>query len=390
MKNRHIRHLFKLFFGWILLALSMNTQAAGPSTVAKLNSDLWPNSITSKQEFDTASRAEILIFLSVYKELFSTDIKPSVLKIKSINAVSFERWKARFKTTWLNTFLDATKTCKNEKELGCSFKENNFEKLLVYSENFKNSLPEKYNPWLEMSDGFYRTYLKEQARLAALFPNPTSEILPLSDIEIIGDRFKDGEFLITLDDGPTKTDDTAKYSKLLKDNGISAFFFAVGDSLETKMKMTSAETVKNIYQGQCLASHGYHHKSHQTWKEWKSSIDKNQALIKQITGKNSPIAFRPPYGQVQQDLVNYLASQHSTIYLWNIDSQDWHSGITAKEVSLRVKKLMLLWRKGIILFHDVHQKAFVAIPEVVQFAKGPNLHWIDCSSVKMNQQKMDS
>lgn len=381
MKNGFIRFLLRFCIGGLLLILTMIAQAAGPSAVAKSNIDLWPNLITSKEEFDTASRAEILIFLSVYKEKFSAEVKANDLNVKSINSVSFDRWKARFKTYWLNTFLDATKSCKNDKELGCGFKETDFEKLLAYSAQFKTSLPAKYGPWIEMSQGFYQTYLKEQARLAALFPNPTSEILPLADTEILGDRFNDGEFLLTLDDGPTQTDDTAKYSRLLRANGISAFFFALGDALETKLNKTSTEGLKNIYQGQCLASHGYHHKSHQKWTDWKNSIDKTQSLIKRITENNSPVAFRPPYGQSQESLINYLASQQSSIILWNIDSQDWQSSITAEEVSFRVKKLMLLWRKGIILFHDVHKKAFVAIPEAIQLGKISHLHWIDCSTL---------
>lgn len=378
MKSGFIR---LILCGVLGVSLTAIVHAAGPSTVAKSNTTLWPDPITSKQAFDKASRAEILIFLSVYKENFNAEMKAADLNIKSFNAVSFERWKNRFKTYWLNTFIDATKSCKNDKEMGCSFKETDFAKLLNYAENFSTTLPEKYTAWKNMSRDFYQTYLKEQARLAALFPHPTSEILPLTDTEILGDRFKDGEFLLTLDDGPTQTDDTKKYAQLLRTHGISAFFFALGDALETKLKKNSPQSLKDIYQGHCLASHGYHHNSHQKWVDWKDSLNKTEDLIQKITENNSPVQFRPPYGQRQKNLTDYLATKHASVILWNIDSQDWQRKLSPPEVSVRIQKLMLLWRKGIILFHDVHKKGFVAIPDAIQLGKTAQLQWMDCSKI---------
>ena len=363
--------------------LTWSAHAAGPAAVAKANTNLWPDQISSKESYDTASRAEILLFLSVYQNMFAAPVNPADLGVKSINQSSFDRWQERFKRYWLNTYLDAAQSCKSVEALGCGFKESDFEKLLSYSKQFTTTLPAQYEPWKTMSQPFYQIYLKEQARLAALFPNPTSEILPLAETEIIGDHFKDGEFLLTMDDGPTLSDDTEKYTKLLRENGISAFFFALGDGLEAKLRKTPVETLRQVYQGQCLASHGYQHKSHQKWTEWKSSLDKTRDLVHRITGKDNPVAFRPPYGQVQLSVINYLASQQAPVILWNIDSQDWQGKITPEEVNMRVKKLMLLWRKGIILFHDVHKKGFTAIPGAIQLGKMAGLRWVDCGEITM-------
>lgn len=40
------------------------------------------------------------------------------------------------------------------------------------------------------------------------------------------------------------------------------------------------------------------------------------------------------------------------IVLWNIDSQDMSPGLSIQQVADRVTTLMLLWRKGIIRWHD--------------------------------------
>jgi hypothetical protein len=85
--NKLIRFLFCI--GGILL-LAMDAEAAGPSAVAKSSTDLWPHSITSRTDFNTASRAEILIFLSVYKEKFSAAVNAEDLGVKSINTASLD------------------------------------------------------------------------------------------------------------------------------------------------------------------------------------------------------------------------------------------------------------------------------------------------------------
>jgi hypothetical protein len=37
---------------------------------------------------------------------------------------------------------------------------------------------------------------------------------------------------------------------------------------------------------------------------------------------------------------------------------------------------MFLWRRGIILFHDIHEKALNAIPEIVGATNGSGVVWI--------------
>jgi len=357
--------------------------AVGPSDVAKANQSLWPTKIDSVQSYNMASRAEMLIFLKEYSNLSSAEIKPEFLNIKHVNTESIESWKIRTAKYWFSNFLDAAKDCTDGKTLGCGFKGSNFAELLIYANKFASSLPKEYADWLEMSSIFFKSYIHEQARLAALFPNPTSEILPLSDSEVIGDQFASGEFLLTFDDGPTpKNGDTEKYTELLRKENISAFFFVLGNALTARLTKTTAAEIGNIYYRQCLDSHGFEHKSHQKWTDWRLSLDQTKVAVKLID-INSKVAFRPPYGQRSIELIaKQKMDSGSPVVLWNIDSQDWHSKINANEVGDRVQKLMLIWRRGIILFHDVHSKALTAVPKLITFAKSSHLKWVDCHSVK--------
>jgi hypothetical protein len=43
---------------------------------------------------------------------------------------------------------------------------------------------------------------------------------------------------------------------------------------------------------------------------------------------------------------------------------------------------MLLWRKGIILFHDVHPKAEIAVPAINEYFKDCPVKWLTPEEIK--------
>ena len=79
-------------------------------------------------------------------------------------------------------------------------------------------------------------------------------------------------------------------------------------------------------------------------------------------GQSKLTLFRPPYGQRNAELLQALERGGLKNILWNIDSQDWHASTTGTKAAGRVLSLMLLWRHGTILFHDIHPKAPQALP----------------------------
>jgi hypothetical protein len=92
--------------------------------------------------------------------------------------------------------------------------------------------------------------------------------------------------------------------------------------------------------------------------------------------------FRPPYGQRQVDSQVFFASQGLQVALWQIDSQDWNSKVSAEAAGQRVLTLMLLWRRGVLLFHDIHGKARVALPWVLRASRGVPVNWMNCSDYR--------
>jgi hypothetical protein len=65
--------------------------------------------------------------------------------------------------------------------------------------------------------------------------------------------------------------------------------------------------------------------------------------------------------------------------LWNIDSMDWRKKITPAAMRGRIVSLMLVWRRGIVLFHDVHEIVQRALPAIVHDLEGSGVEWLDCA-----------
>ena len=367
-----MKHLFLT-----LLAIT-GLFAVGPTKVATFDRALWLDPINSKSAFNKASRHEIISYVN---QIANTDLS-SKKKIKAfvfrkkVSVDSVNRWKVFTQKNLLSNFQEAQKSC-TKNEVLCS-KVSTWQELVNLATAYTPN--EKYKAWYEASQTFFSYYLYEQARLAALFPKVTSEIEKLDASEMQGFNYKDGEFLLTFDDGP-KYARTKAITEMLHEKEIHGLFFVLGNNLEASVKKYGSKIIANLYEGSCVGSHGFVHKSHQRLNSWQSSYDKTRDLIKSNGLNSSSIWFRPPYGQRHKKLIKYLDKLGDKVMLWNIDSQDWNRKLTAKKVEDRVLTLMLLHRKGIILFHDIHPKAIKVI-ESLNVYRSKSIKWVDCRNIQ--------
>lgn len=356
--------------------------AVGPKKVATYDRDIWPYKIKDLTAFDLASRYEIIQFVKQIDQT-TLDTKEKIqafTNIKNIDEESVFKWSRAIKNKMFNNFVLAQESCKTNAPL-CQ-KVSNWNDLAALSRSFSIH-DQKLQRWDKDAQIFYSYYLYEQVRLASLFPRITSEIATLDPQEEQGTAYQDRHFLLTFDDGPKKKR-TKAMSEELSSLNIHGIFFVLGENLDNSLKQEGSLSIQKLYKDQCVGSHGYIHKPHPKLKNWKESYDKTRKLIidNNLQGINeNSIWFRPPYGQRQIELVNYIHTLKDNIMLWNIDSQDWNHKLTAKNVQDRVQTLMLLWRSGIILFHDVHDKALSSV-KYLNSAKTDNiLIWDDCRDI---------
>lgn len=352
---------------WLLSVFSVCSQAAGPVKVATMDRQLWPENIQSPEAFDRGSLAEIMRFASIMANIdFGSVTKVQAFTgLKTVNMDSLQHWQERTQIRLLHAYQQASHS----------------KRILSWAallETANARLPEYSQKWFAASGAFYSNYLYEQVRLAALFPRISSEIDIFSANELTGNHYHDGEFLLTYDDGPHPTRTHTLISNL-NSKGIKASFFVMGSKLNQHKQ-------QGWYQTQCLGSHGWQHKSHTKLAWAKDSITQTEAAIQALQATDQPIPFRPPYGARSKDVARYLAQRNIPVYLWNIDSQDWNTKLSLKQVTDRVVTLMLLWRKGIILFHDIHNKANDALDELDYLVKNSGKQWRSCRSTKKLDQ----
>lgn len=363
----------------LLIVASSPLHAAGPSAVASIDRSLWPDVITSPSTFDRASRAEILVFAHELSETeqLSDDALRTRLKLKELDRAAVDHMRSIYWQRLAANYRLAAAHCPSgEPFCAQAADETAFKKMAA---SFPANPADRYAAWLQADQAFHRTYLDELLRLASLFPKISSEVDTYSSRELSGNELGDRQFLLTFDDGPTRADgNTDKLLAVLHQQHLNATFFLLGEPLQARLLQTAPSELAGEYQGMCIGAHGWEHKSHSVWPEWQSSVERSIDLVHANFPSNYAPLFRPPYGQRRADSGAFFQAKGLRVALWNIDSQDWNSKVDADQVKQRVLALMLLWRHGVILFHDIHAKAQVAVPWLIDQTSGSGVQWIDC------------
>jgi len=361
------------------LAFSAPASAVGPDTVARIDRSLWPVPLQGEAGFDRASRAEILVAISALHDFTEADETSLIatLHVKQADTASVRKVASKFSAILVKNYQLAAAACSTG-EWPCP-KAGSETELLAAGRALSTGMPANFQPWFDAATRFHQVYMAEVMRLAAVFPRVSSEIDTYSDVERTGFELSDRHFMLTFDDGPTAKDgQTDQLLSVLHGNGIHSAFFLLGERLEQRLKQTSPATLGALYEGQCAGDHGWQHQSHQRWAEWQSSVVNTRDLVKESLPDTYRPWFRPPYGQRLSDSGAFFSQNGLRVILWNIDSQDWNSGVSAMEVAQRVQSLMLLWRHGVVLMHDIHPKAKVAVPWLLDQNKADGVVWEDC------------
>jgi peptidoglycan/xylan/chitin deacetylase (PgdA/CDA1 family) len=217
----------------------------------------------------------------------------------------------------------------------------------------------------------YVAALQRRIPLAALLqgkaiPSPAESLLGSG--EITGAELPDKVLILSFDDGPHRIY-TEEIKALLQKEGIPAVFFEVGRNLGTqdasgavKLAPLSAITGDLARNGFLVGNHSYSHA--QLSKEAGVPLDREiretDQLLQAIPGAHSQL-FRFPYGARTALQLQVLESFRLRSVLWNIDSLDWADPVPSS-VADRVLKLIAHERRGIILFHDIHDRAGKVLP----------------------------
>jgi peptidoglycan/xylan/chitin deacetylase (PgdA/CDA1 family) len=375
-----------LFLG--IAAATISVADAYPATLP--HRALWPDSINAPGEFDRASRAEILVFARELadSDAFNEGVLKERLGIKAVDIASVERLRQRLWKRLTENYVMASHSCAAGEAFCAPDIDPN--DLRDAAEAFSRAaIPSRYRPWFDDAVRFQRSYLDELLRLAAVFPERNSEVETFNDNELTGWDLHDRQFLLSFDDGPTPgllreapaAGNTDRTLEMLRSHRINGIFFAIGESFQARLRDSSVDEMKTLYGGMCVGSHGWVHDSHATSPHWQESVASSSKLVHDTLPAAYAPAFRPPYGQRRPDSGPYLKSQGLKLVLWNIDSHDWDNDLTADDVEARVMSLMLLWRRGLILFHDFFPRSQKVVPRLVTWLANDGITWADCHAI---------
>ena len=150
---------------------------------------------------------------------------------------------------------------------------------------------------------------------------------------------------LTFDDGPHQRY-TAEILDILKEFGVSATFFAVGENAQSHPELIRRE----VAEGHEVANHtsNHYHVSKLTDEELVRDILACNQTLEGITGRHVRL-FRPPEGVCSEALKDICEREGLTIVLWSVDTRDWaHTPV--EEICKNVRENV---RNGsIILMHD--------------------------------------
>jgi endo-1,4-beta-xylanase len=173
------------------------------------------------------------------------------------------------------------------------------------------------------------------------------------------------EISISFDDGPSEK--TERLLEVLEENGVKAVFFLVGRLIEG-----SREKAGRIFDaGHEIGNHswgfeGLGKNGAAGEREIRESLGATSALIKEITGQDTPW-FRAPNLDYSETLSQTAGELGMSLIGTGVSGRDWEADISTEEIIANVLKGAK--DGGIILLHERHsgdlERTIRAVPVIV-------------------------
>ena len=222
----------------------------------------------------------------------------------------------------------------------------------------------------------YVAHLRQQYnREAILRDHGVIEPYPMSmkdnEREIFGHDLPPKTVVLSFDDGPHKVW-TEEIVAILKRYDVPGVFFEVGRNLgtvdaegEVKLGPMAGISHQLMADGYAVGNHSLTHAqlSRVSGDALRQQVLGTDALLRQVGEQRAPL-FRFPYGARNAEGLQLLGETGLKSIMWNIDSLDWADPVPESIVQ-RVLGQVQKEQRGIILFHDIHDRAVKALPQIL-------------------------
>lgn len=166
-------------------------------------------------------------------------------------------------------------------------------------------------------------------------------------------------------------DDTAQLIEILNKFDVKATFFVVGawvDKYPDAVKQLSSA-------GHRIENHSNTHANmtQLTNAQMAEELSVCNEKIASITGR-TPILFRPPYGDYNNNVVEVTYSQKMYPIQWSVDSRDWFENATAQSI---IDNVVTKTQSGsIILMHNDAEYTPDALPTILKTLKDDGYEFV--------------
>jgi peptidoglycan/xylan/chitin deacetylase (PgdA/CDA1 family) len=177
------------------------------------------------------------------------------------------------------------------------------------------------------------------------------------------------EIALTIDDGPHPVY-TPKLLQILKQSGVHATFFVVGEQAERYPALIRAE----VAGGHAVGNHTYDHVSLvKIPPEYVATeIQACGDVLTRITGQ-IPRLFRPPGGEYNQGVAETVEALGYKMILYSDDPGDYAQPGTGL---IETRTLDTISNGGIILLHDGSQQTLEVLPKIIQRLKARGFQFV--------------
>lgn len=331
--------------------------------------EAWPDSLASHPGFNAASRAEILSFAA---ELLTSELLPleeltQQLGAEEADGLRLEQYRQLLWRRLLTAYRAASRECQR-----CPQPDSVAQlRQLVMSPPV---LPERYRAWQRLSRQYHAGYLQYLLRRALAGQHTANESAMLTPDELTGFELMDGEFLLSFEGGPSPVgDSSARLARLLAQSGQNGVFFLIGHTLQDRLHMGSLSA--SAYADNCVATQGMQDQVLPQQGDWLASLEQGRQLLQSLTDTTRLPWFRPPDGIRDLEISTRAPGR---LILWNIDSRDDAADASNERVRDDVMTQMLLWRRGVIRFHDAQPWAMRVLPDLFLRLQTSPVRWVDC------------
>ncbi len=192
-----------------------------------------------------------------------------------------------------------------------------------------------------------------------------------SEREIFGRDLPAKTVVLTFDDGPHKAH-TDEIVAILKRYDVPGVFFEVGRNIgsveaDGKVRLGAMAGISRqlMADGYAVGNHSLTHAqlSRTSGDALREQVMGTDTLLRNVGDKRAPL-FRFPYGARNAEGLQLLNEAGLKSIMWNIDSMDWADPVPESIVQ-RVLDQVQKEQRGIILFHDIHDRAVKALPQIL-------------------------